>query len=206
LISEDIVPTLTDLRKSYPAPRERAVLKTQHSLDAHMRRFISLSPFLCLGTSSNQGADVTPRGDAPGFVHVADDSTLLIPDWPGNNRLDSLANIIANPEVALLFFVPGVIETLRVNGTAEIVMDAAILQRWNVAGKHPRSAIRVTPREAFLHCGKALIRSKLWDPATHVERTALAPYGQMLKDQTRVRESAEEIQASVEDGYRNNLY
>lgn len=85
-------------------------------------------------------------------------------------------------------------------------MDEAILPRWNVAGKHPRSAIRVTVREAFLHCGKALIRSKLWDPATHVERTVLAPYGQMLKDQTRVQESAEEIQASIEDGYRNNLY
>ena len=200
------MPTLADLRKSYPPPRERAVLKTQHSLDAHMRRFISLSPFLCLGTSSHQGADVTPRGDAAGFVHVADDSTLLIPDWPGNNRLDSLANIIANPEVALLFFVPGVTETLRVNGTAEIVMDEATLQRWTVAGQHPRWAIRVTAREAVLHCVKALIRSRLWDPATHAERTALAPYGQMLKDQTRVRESAEEIQASVEDGYRNNLY
>ena len=163
-----------------------------------MRRFISLSPFVCLGTSSPEGADVTPRGDAPGFVHVVDDSTLLIPDWPGNNRLDSLTNITANPQVALLFFVPGVNETLRINGTAEVVMDTAILERWNVAGKHPR--------EAFLHCGKALIRSKLWDPAAHVERATLAPYGQMLKDQTHVRESAEEIQASVEEGYRNNLY
>ena len=205
-MSEALVTTATDLRNCYPPPRERAVLKTQRALDAHMRRFISLSPFVCLGTSSPNGADVTPRGDAPGFVHVVDDSTLLIPDWPGNNRLDSLTNITANPQVALLFFVPGVNETLRINGTAEVVMDTAILERWNVAGKHPRSALRVTAREAFLHCGKAIIRSKLWDPAAHVERSTLAPYGQMLKDQTHVRESAEEIQASVEEGYQNNLY
>jgi PPOX class probable FMN-dependent enzyme len=197
---------VTDLRHHYPPPHERAVLKSQHSLDAHMRRFISLSPFLCLGTSSARGADVTPRGDVPGFVQVVNDSTLLIPDWPGNNRLDSLTNITGNPQVALLFFIPGVNETLRVNGTAEIVVDAAILDGWNVAGKHPRSALRVTAHEAFLHCGKALIRSKLWDPVTQVARAALPPFGRMLKDQTRVRESAEEIQASIEDGYRNNLY
>src|SRR5262245_50511628 len=106
----------TSLRETYSAPSDRAVRKMLPALDHHMRRFISLSPFLCMGTSSDAGADVTPRGDAPGFVQVLDDRTLLIPDWPGNNRLDSLSNVAINPRVGLLFFVPGMDETLRVNG------------------------------------------------------------------------------------------
>ena len=136
------------LRSMYPEPLERSLRKALTSLDEHMRRFIALSPFLCLGTSSGGGADVTPRGDAPGFVHVADDTTLLVPDWPGNNRLDSLSNVSVNPQIALLFFVPGVDETLRVNGTGEIVSSPEILEQWTVGGKHPRSALKVTVAEA----------------------------------------------------------
>jgi PPOX class probable FMN-dependent enzyme len=194
------------LRDCYPAPLERALLKERRTLDHHMRRFIALSPFVCLGTSSDEGADVTPRGDSPGFVHVLDDATLLIPDWPGNNRLDSLTNITSNPKVGLLFLIPGVNETLRVNGTAEIVMEAALRARWDVGGKHPRSVLRVTVQEAYLHCGKALIRSRLWDADTKIERASLPTYGQMLKDQIDVRDTADQIQASVEDGYKNRLY
>ena len=197
---------MTSLRECYPPPLERSLLKERRSFDHHMRRFIALSPFVCLGTSSDEGADVTPRGDSPGFVHVLDDSTLLIPDWPGNNRLDSLTNITANPKVGLLFLVPGVNETLRVNGTAEIVMDPDLLGRWTVAGKHPRSVLRVTVQEAYMHCGKALIRARLWAPESRIDRDTLPTYGQMLKDQTDIRDTAEEIQASVEDGYKNRLY
>lgn len=197
---------MPDLRDCYPPPLERSLLKQLPALDRHMRRFISLSPFLCLGTASNEGADVTPRGGEPGFVHVLDDRTLLIPDWPGNNRLDSLSNVTATPHVGLLFFIPGVDETLRVNGTAEIVMDDELRARWNVGGKQPRSVLKVTVREAYLHCAKALIRSKLWDPSARVDRSVLPTYGQMLKDQIAIADTAEEIQASVEDGYRNRLY
>ena len=136
--------TLEELRGCYPQPSERAVRKSLTKLDAHMRRFISLSPFVCLGTSGDGGADVTPRGDSPGFVHVLDDQTLLIPDWPGNNRLDSLTNVVTNANVGLLFLIPGVNETLRVNGVAEIALEPALLERWTVSGKHPRSAMRVT--------------------------------------------------------------
>jgi PPOX class probable FMN-dependent enzyme len=171
-----------------------------------MKAFIAASPFLCLATSSASGADVTPRGDRPGFVHVLDDHTLLVPDWPGNNRLDSLGNVVANPAVGLLFFVPGVLETLRVNGRAAISTDDALLAQWDVGGKRPRSVLRVTVAEAYMHCGKALIRSRLWDPSTQVERSALPSYGQMLKDQTRLPASAEELQQSLEDGYKNRLY
>lgn len=197
---------MTPVRESYPPPLERAVLKERRSLDGHMRRFIALSPFLCLGTSSAAGADVTPRGDRPGFVHVVDDETVLIPDWPGNNRLDSLSNIELNPQVGLLFLIPGVDETLRVNGTATIVMDPDVLARWDVGGRRPRSALRVSVQAAYLHCGKALIRSKLWAPESRVDRSVLPTYGQMLKDQARLPATAEEVQASVEDGYRNRLY
>src|SRR5690349_16088036 len=115
--------TLEDLRSCYPQPLERAVRKSLTTLDAHMRHFISRSPFLCLGTSGEGGGDVTPRGDSPGFVHVLDAHTLLIPDWPGNNRLASLSNVVANPRVGLPFLIPGVNETLRINGVAEITRE-----------------------------------------------------------------------------------
>jgi PPOX class probable FMN-dependent enzyme len=195
-----------NLRATYPPPLERAVLKAQTKLDAHMRAFIAASPFLVLGTSSAAGADVTPRGDQPGFVQVFDEATLLVPDWPGNNRLDSLSNVLENPAVGLLFFVPGVLETLRVNGRAEVSLDAALVSRWNVNGKQPRSVLRVAVDEAFMHCGKALIRSRLWAPEAQIDRRSLPSYGQMLKDQTRLPQSAEEMQASLEDGYKNRLY
>ena len=198
---------MSSLRECYTEePSERARLKVQRGIDGHMRKFIALSPFVCLGSSSADGADVTPRGDQPGFVHVLDDHTLLIPDWPGNNRLDTLMNIEANPNVGLLFLIPGFTESLRVNGRAEISLDPVLLERWTVNGRHPRSVLRVTVREAFLHCGKAILRSKLWDESAQVDRSALPSYGQMLKDQTQVRDSAEQIQASVEDAYKTRLY
>jgi PPOX class probable FMN-dependent enzyme len=194
------------LREQYGAPLERARLKTLRKLDTHCRRFIELSPFVCLGTSSADGADVTPRGDRPGFVHILDDSTLAIPDWPGNNRLDSLTNVLANPAVGLLFLIPGVDETLRVNGTAAVSTDAELIERWEVNGRHPKSVLVVTVAEAFLHCGKALIRSRLWHDDYKVERSQLPSYGKMMKDQIEICDSAEEIEASVSEGYRNRLY
>lgn len=194
------------LRACYPAVVERARLKTMPKLDAHCRQFISLSPFLCLGTSTEAGADVTPRGDAPGFVRVLDDSTIAIPDWPGNNRLDSLGNIMANPQVGLLFLVPGFEETLRLNGTAEITMDPALLESWTVNGKHPRSVMVVTIREVYFHCGKALIRSKLWAEESRVPRTAMPSYGQILKDEIEAVETAAQIDQSIAESYKNKLY
>ena len=194
------------LRSAYPAVSPRAARKVLSELDEHMRRFIALSPFLCLGSASASGTDVTPRGDSAGFVHVVDSSTLLIPDWPGNNRLDSLTNVECNPEIGILFMIPGVNETLRVNGTATITFDAKVLETWNVNGKHPRSALAVTVRECFLHCGKALIRAHLWEPTARVERGALPSLGQMLKDQTRLDDTAEQIEQSLQEGYKTRLY
>ena len=200
------IATLDELRGCYPQPLERSLRKSLPKLDAHMRRFIGLSPFLCLGTSGPGGADVTPRGDSPGFVHVLDDQTLLIPDWPGNNRLDSLTNVVTDANVGLLFLIPGVNETLRVNGVAEVIMEPALLERWTVNGKHPRSAMRVTVREAYLHCAKALMRSKLWNDDYRVERTELPTYAQMLKDQGVTTQSVEDLQASIDESYATRLY
>jgi PPOX class probable FMN-dependent enzyme len=178
----------SSLRECYPQPSERAVLKTQSALDGHMKRFVELSPFVCLGSSSGDGADVTPRGDQPGFVHVFDDATLLIPDWPGNNRLDTLMNIEANPQVGLLFLIPGFNESLRVNGTAEVSLDPALIERWNVNGKHPRSVLRITVREAFsIAAGDH--RSKLWDEGSRSIGARCRPTAR-LKDQIDVRDSA----------------
>jgi len=195
-----------DLRQHYPPAIDRAQRKVLPTLDQHCRRFIELSPLVCLGTTSPAGADVSPRGDAPGFVHILDPGTLALPDWPGNNRLDSLTNLLTHPQVGLLFFIPGVDETLRVNGTAAVSVEPTLLARWNVNGKQPRSALVITIREAFLHCGKALIRSRLWHDDYKVPRTQLPPYGHMLKDQITIADTAAEIQASVEEAYATKLY
>ena len=195
-----------DLRAHYPPAIERARLKTLRRLDGHCRRFIELSPFICLGTSADGGADVSPRGDRPGFVHVLDDVTLAVPDWPGNNRLDSLTNIESNPAVGLLFLIPGVDETLRVNGTARISNDPTLLARWETGGKQPRSALLITIREAYLHCAKALIRSRLWHDDFKIERSQLPSYGRMLKDQIEIADTAEQIECSIAESYRDRLY
>lgn len=182
--------------------------KVMKRLDPHARRFIALSPFLCLGTSSADGrADVSPRGDAPGFVQTPDDRTLLIPDRPGNRRVDSMANIAENPSVGLIFLVPGIDETLRVNGRASLTADPAILAGMAVEGRTPRQAIRVEIAEVFFHCGKALKRARLWDPATRVERSAFPSLARIIMDTQRPPDlTLETTEALIEDNYRNELY
>ena len=203
---EAIVADAADLRRIYPEPTPRVLRKCLPALDVHCRNFIALSPFLCLGTASEAGVDVSPRGDAPGFVQVLDDKTLLIPDRPGNNRLDSLGNVAANPDVGLLFMIPGVDETLRVNGSARIVTDEDLLARCAVAGKRPRSALLVEVREAYLHCGKAMIRSRLWHDDHKVERSRLPSLGRIITEQIQDGSSVAEAEARTEYGYKHNLY
>jgi PPOX class probable FMN-dependent enzyme len=175
-------------------------------LDKHCRAFIALSPFLVLATSDDAGRlDASPRGDAPGFVLVLDDTTLLLPDRPGNNRVDSYNNIVANPGVATVFFVPGIEETLRVNGRARVTTDAALLAAAEAMGKVPRAGLLIDVEQAFFHCAKALKRSHLWDASRHVERSAFPSLGKIIADQT-AQISAEEAEARIDDGYRNRLY
>ncbi len=194
------------LRQVYPPAMERALRKEMAALDSHARRFIELSPFVILATkgADNLG-DATPRGGRPGFVHVADDSTVLLPDWPGNNRLDSLENIIENPGVGLLFLIPGVNETLRLNGRAEIVIDDRVRNIFDGEAKLPRSVIRVTVAEAYLHCAKALMRSRLWSDEARNDRSVLPSMGQMIKDQTGDAGPVES-QGDMEKRYAGMLY
>ncbi|MFO1038623.1 MAG: pyridoxamine 5'-phosphate oxidase family protein [Geminicoccaceae bacterium] len=196
----------SEWRAGYGTVGPLAARKVLDRLDVHCRRFIELSPFLVLGTSDAEGRqDVSPRGDPPGFVRILDDRHLLLPDRPGNNRLDSLGNIAARPDVALLFFVPGVDETLRVNGKAEITTDAALLAPCAVDGRPPRSGLLIRVEEAFLHCGKALIRSGLWDPERKVARKSLPSLGRMIADQI-AGVDAQAVDTAVADEYRNELY
>ncbi len=200
-----------ELRDLFDQPVERVIQKQLSRLDKYCRRFIELSPFLCLATADKDGnADVSPRGDAPGFVRILDDKTLVIPDRRGNNRLDTLANIVDNPKVGLLFLVPGIKETLRVNGTATIVRDQAVLAAAEVNGKRPTVAVMIKVDEAFLHCGKAMIRSRLWKQDAQVERKVLPGLGQMVVEQIAGREiteaEAREADDWVSESYRNRLY
>jgi PPOX class probable FMN-dependent enzyme len=186
------VPDVAALRQLYAAPMERAVRKQIAALDVHCTRFIALSPFVVVSTSDlAHNLDASPRGGAPGFVQVADAHTLLLPDAPGNNRLDSLENILATGQVGLLFMVPGVDETLRVNGRAVLSTDAADIAACTDARRAPRLVVRVTVQAAYLHCAKAFMRSRLWDPATRVDRSVLPTIGQMIADQTGLQVPAE---------------
>jgi uncharacterized protein len=180
--ADEVIGSEADLRARFKAPSELAIRKQLDHLDGNCRRFIALSPFLCLATTSEDGVDNSPRGDAPGFVEVLDDRTLLIPDRPGNNRLDSLANIVRNPQVGLLFLIPGVTETLRVNGRARIVTSPPMLERFAVNDRAPAVAILVATQEVFLHCSKALIRSRLWQDDARVDRKVLPSLGRMIAE------------------------
>ena len=200
------ITTSRDLRERYGAPSELAVLKQLDHIDKHCRAFIALSPFLVIGTMGADGlGDVSPKGDAPGFVLVSDEHTLVIPDRPGNNRTDSLLNLLDNPGVGLLFMVPGMNETLRVNGTARIVTDVAVLEAMLVNERAPRSALVVDVKEAYLHCAKALMRSKLWGDEHKIERKSFPTLGRIITDQAG-RGDIRDADRKIEEGYRTKLY
>lgn len=170
------------LQTLYGVPSEASLMKEVDHVHPHYRAFIEAAPFVILATSGPDGLDASPRGDPAGFVTIADDKTLLIPDRRGNNRLDSLKNILADPRVALLFLVPGVGETLRVNGLARISIDPDLLARFSMADKPPRSVIVIDVKTVFFQCSRALLRSELWNPAKHIDRTTLPSAGRILAD------------------------
>ena len=180
-----MIESVEALRRVYSEAKGRAVQKQIDHIDVHCARFIGLSPFVVIASVDAHGAlDASPRGGAPGFVRVSNARTLLMPDSPGNNRLDTLTNIMATGSVGLLFMIPGVDETLRVNGTARLNDDASILSTFAGDKRTPKLVIEVTVREAYLHCAKAFMRSQLWNPGSIVDRAALPTMGEMLSDQT----------------------
>jgi PPOX class probable FMN-dependent enzyme len=174
------VTTLEALEALYDKPYGPAIVKEIDHINADYRKFIEAAPFFALATSGPEGLDCSPRGDAPGFVRVHDEKTLLIPDRRGNNRIDSLRNILSDPRVALLFLIPGVGETIRINGRASISTDPALAESFVVDGKSPRTVIVVAVERVFFQCSKAIVRSKLWDPARHVARASLPTAGTIL--------------------------
>ncbi len=202
---EKKIRTKEELRDHFGEPVLRTVERQLDKLDGHCRHFIELSPFLVLSSAGPGGADASPKGDPPGFVKVIDDETLLIPDRLGNRRVDSMMNIVDSPGVGIIFFVPGVEETLRVNGEAEITTDPALLAPLSMKGKCPEAGLLIRVREAYFHCGKSIIRSKLWDPETRIERSAFPTLGRIVADQVPGR-NVEEEDATTERVNRENLY
>jgi uncharacterized protein len=185
-----MIDDLTSLRALYPEPGERARCKQLDRLDAHCTRFIALSPFVVLATG-HESLDASPRGGTPGFVRQPDAHTLLIPDAPGNHRLDSLSNIVVHGRIGLLILIPGVDETLRVNGSARLTQDDERLRYFSSDARPPRLVIEVRVEEAYLHCAKALMRSKLWSDDARVARSVLPTMGRMINDQTAMNVPAE---------------
>lgn len=202
------ISTEQELRDLLGEPVHEAVLiKSSGTLSEPMKKYLALSPFVCLATHGADGScDVSPRGDAPGFVHVLDDKTLVIPDRPGNKRFDSLVNILNQPSLALLFMIPGVLETLRVNGRGVISTDPALLARFDVNGKLPSLAIVVTVEEALGHCSKAFRRSKLWQ-SDYLPKTSVPSLAEMMSGHLQLDAGiVDMLDAAIEDDARNNLY
>jgi hypothetical protein len=211
--TDTVVSSEDELRGNYGEPMDIALMKQLGKLDAHCKNFISRSPFLCIGTSAADGkADVSPRGDPPGFVQVLDDNTIFIPDRPGNNRLDTMSNIVANPDVGLLFLIPGFEDALRVNGKATLVKDKKILERCAVNRKVPTMGIMVEINEAYLHCAKAVRRSKLWEAESQQDRKKMPTLAQMILEQVATpekqptKEDIKEGDEFIEDNYKTGLY
>jgi PPOX class probable FMN-dependent enzyme len=194
-----------DLAAIYPEPKPRTIAKVRPSIDAHARKFIAMSPFCVLATSGADGSvDASPRGGNPGFVHVESSNVLLMPDRSGNNRIDSFKNIVdGSGFVHVLFFVSGIDETLRVGGEGTLTVDPGLLASMVEFGKPPRAILRIAVREAYFHCGKALMRAKLWSHQGRVERTVFPSLSEVIHDQTSLGER--ESQDVVEARYRTQL-
>ncbi|KAA3451264.1 pyridoxamine 5'-phosphate oxidase [Mesorhizobium sp. SARCC-RB16n] len=205
----EFVTTREELRTIYktPRPTDGSIRKELKALDGHCRSFIGKSPFVLIGSSDGEGnADVTPKGDKPGFAAILDEKTIAIPDRPGNNRLDTLENILRNPSVRLLFLIPGMNETLRVNGDARITVDATLRERLAVDGKEPQSVIVVAVKSAYMHCAKAFMRSDLWKPDSWYDRATLPTLGQILRDQLALADSAEATDRWLDDEYKQTMW
>jgi hypothetical protein len=199
------ITSLEQLRDVYPPPKQRSVDKELDHLDGHCRRFVSLSPFVLVASADREGrCDVSPKGGPPGFVRVLDDHRLLIPDATGNRRLDGMQNMLDNPRVGLLFLIPGMGETLRVNGRVELTRDPQLLEGLQTGGRAGELALIVHAEQVYLHCAKALIRSGLWRTETWVERDELPSAAEILNDHIGIGDLAASA-AALQDSYTNRI-
>jgi uncharacterized protein len=203
---EHSVTTIEALEQIYETPSGNALVKEIDYINATYRALIEAAPFFALATSGPDGMDCSPRGDAPGFVRVHDKKTLLIPDRRGNNRIDSLRNILSDPRVALLFIIPGCGETIRVNGRATISTDPALTQSFVVEGKTPQTIIVVSVDSAYYQCPKAIVRSKIWDPTTWIDRKSLPTSGKILAEITKGRTDADRHDREYPERMKLTIY
>jgi PPOX class probable FMN-dependent enzyme len=203
---DHFVTSIEDLERLYEKPYGPSLVKETDRITAPYRAFIEAAPFFALASSGPEGMDCSPRGDAPGFVRVADEKTLLVPDRRGNNRLDTLRNILHDPRVALLFLIPGCGETIRVNGRARISTDPALVQSFIIDGKAPRCVIVVAVDRIYYQCAKAIVRSKLWDATRHVDRKSLPSAGTILADLTQGRMGGPEHDRAAPERLKATLY
>jgi hypothetical protein len=204
---EDVIETRDQLRAVVAEPSELVTRKCLASLDRHCGTFIARSPFLLLASADREGnVDVSPKGDPPGFVRILDRQTLAIPDRPGNQRADSMENILQNPKVGLIFLIPGKTETLRVSGVATIVRDPALLDSMAIRGQRPKLAIVVEVEEAFFHCSKCMIRSRLWQPDQWPDLEGLPTLAQTMVDAGKLELSEAAMHRIVLDDERERLY
>jgi uncharacterized protein len=202
----NLIADLATLERLYGAPSEASIVKEVDHVHPVYRKLIEASPFAILATSGPGGLDASPRGDGPGFVAVEDEKTLLLPDRRGNNRTDTLRNIIEDPRVALLFLIPGIGETLRVNGRAAISIDPALLQRFAVEGKAPRSVLVIAVETVFFQCSRAVVRADLWNSAKHASRSALPSTGMMLAALSDARIGGEAYDRALPERLKTTLY
>ena len=203
---DHLVTSIETLEHLYGQPYGPSVVKEADRITAPYRAFIEAAPFFALASAGAGGLDCSPRGDAPGFVRMHDERTLLIPDRRGNNRIDTLRNILHDPRVALLFLIPGCGETIRVNGRAAISTDPALTQTFIVNGKTPRAVLIVTVERIYYQCAKAIVRSKLWDASRHVDRKSLPSAGTILADLTQGKMGGPEHDRTAPERLKATLY
>ena len=205
-MTDKTITSLAALEQIYGVPARASVIKEVSYLHPAYQAFIKAAPFVTLATCGPGGLDVSPRGDAAGFVQILDQNTLLLPDRRGNNRIDTLRNIIADPRVALLFLIPGIGETIRVNGRAEIVVTPSVLSQCAVDGKLPLSVLRIHVESAFFQCSRALVRSSLWHQASQVDRSSLPSAGAMLAALSPAPFDGAQYDAALPERIKNTLY
>jgi len=203
---EYLVTNMEQLQALYGERMPASVIKEIDHINAHYRALIEAAPFVAIATCGPEGLDCSPKGDPAGFIRILDDKTLAIPDRPGNNRIDGFRNIVRDPRIALLFLIPGVGETLRVNGRASISVDPELMASFAINGKLPRCVLIVHVESAYFHCSKAIVRSKLWDEATKIDRKSLPSTGSIVAELSKGRLGGEAYDREMPERIKAQLY